>query len=331
MLRDVEIPHGDIAAEFREEEAFLRAMLDAPDSDDPTLIYADWLEERGRVERAELIRVQVRLAAFPGPPWDALDTPEATELRKREAKLRARHRREPLETLPELGGGVCWDGHERGMVRGATANSPADFLAVADEVFRFAPVDRLTLLSANREGMAALARSTAFARIRRLQLADLDLEPKDLAPVVAAAVPGRLREWELRSNPALGPGFRAGGPLAAISATRALGLHRCRIDDDALRDMIEGGAIGGGLERLDLSANPLGYASARRLRDAIVEGGVGGIRLNLESTWIGDAGAREFLDPDCVRLLRCLNLRKVDLARDTAAELKRTYGARIVC
>ena len=28
-------------------DAFLRAILDAPDDDTPRLVYADWLEERG--------------------------------------------------------------------------------------------------------------------------------------------------------------------------------------------------------------------------------------------------------------------------------------------
>src|SRR5687767_12335037 len=45
-----------------ESAAFLRAICDRPDDDLPRLIYADWLEEHGQVERAEFIRVQVELA-----------------------------------------------------------------------------------------------------------------------------------------------------------------------------------------------------------------------------------------------------------------------------
>lgn len=47
------------------EDAFLRAIVETPDDDNPRLQFADWLEERGRpgdVERAEFIRVQCRLA-----------------------------------------------------------------------------------------------------------------------------------------------------------------------------------------------------------------------------------------------------------------------------
>jgi uncharacterized protein (TIGR02996 family) len=44
------------------EEAFLRAVVLDPGDDAPRLVYADWLEEQGRYERAELIRVQCELA-----------------------------------------------------------------------------------------------------------------------------------------------------------------------------------------------------------------------------------------------------------------------------
>jgi uncharacterized protein (TIGR02996 family) len=45
-----------------EREAFIAAILAAPDDDLPRLVYADWLEEQGEVERAEFIRVQCELA-----------------------------------------------------------------------------------------------------------------------------------------------------------------------------------------------------------------------------------------------------------------------------
>ncbi len=50
----------------REGEALLRGVLDDPGDDLRRLVYADWLEEGGDVERGELIRVQVRLAQM-GP------------------------------------------------------------------------------------------------------------------------------------------------------------------------------------------------------------------------------------------------------------------------
>ncbi len=46
----------------RQQQAFLRAINDGPDDDTPRLVYADWLDEHGDPQRAELIRVQCRIA-----------------------------------------------------------------------------------------------------------------------------------------------------------------------------------------------------------------------------------------------------------------------------
>lgn len=46
-------------------ESLLQAVLDAPESDAPRLILADWFEEQGQSERAEFIRVQIELSAMP--------------------------------------------------------------------------------------------------------------------------------------------------------------------------------------------------------------------------------------------------------------------------
>lgn len=42
-----------------------RAILDNPDDDAPRLVYADWLDEHGRPERADFIRVQCAMARLP--------------------------------------------------------------------------------------------------------------------------------------------------------------------------------------------------------------------------------------------------------------------------
>jgi uncharacterized protein (TIGR02996 family) len=61
------------------DEAFLRMILDKPDADEPRLIYADWLEERGR-PLGEFIRIQCESARL--PPGSRLR--EAMEERERE-------------------------------------------------------------------------------------------------------------------------------------------------------------------------------------------------------------------------------------------------------
>src|SRR5580765_3081701 len=42
------------------DDPFLLAIRERPDDLGPRLVYADWLEERGECDRAELIRLQCR-------------------------------------------------------------------------------------------------------------------------------------------------------------------------------------------------------------------------------------------------------------------------------
>src|SRR5947209_2547225 len=48
-----------------ERQALLRAVAETPDDDAPRLVYADWLEEHGEPDQAELIRVSCQLARLP--------------------------------------------------------------------------------------------------------------------------------------------------------------------------------------------------------------------------------------------------------------------------
>ena len=47
------------------ELALRAAITDFPDEDTPRLIYADWLDETERPERAEFIRLQIELEQTP--------------------------------------------------------------------------------------------------------------------------------------------------------------------------------------------------------------------------------------------------------------------------
>lgn len=42
---------------MRDDDAFLRAIADAPDDEAPRLVYADWLDEHGQPDRAEYLRL----------------------------------------------------------------------------------------------------------------------------------------------------------------------------------------------------------------------------------------------------------------------------------
>ena len=48
-----------------EEQALLSTIVADPDNDRPRMVYADWLEEHGEPDRAELVGLLVRLGQNP--------------------------------------------------------------------------------------------------------------------------------------------------------------------------------------------------------------------------------------------------------------------------
>jgi len=74
-------------------DELLQAVIDSPDDDLPRLVFADWLEEQGELERAEFIRVQIELAKLP-----SLDM-RRPELERRESELLARNESEWVKPI----------------------------------------------------------------------------------------------------------------------------------------------------------------------------------------------------------------------------------------
>lgn len=62
-----------------DEHAFLEAIRADPDNDTPRLVFADWLDEHGQSDRAELIRLQCQF----DPIRDRFDDPDINAMRNR--------------------------------------------------------------------------------------------------------------------------------------------------------------------------------------------------------------------------------------------------------
>ncbi|ADV61130.1 repeat-companion domain protein [Isosphaera pallida ATCC 43644] len=263
-------------------EPFIEAIRNAPDDDGPVLIYADWLEERGHSERAELIRVQLEAAAL-------ADThPRRAALKRRESQLKAIHRQSPLEDLPDLGGRVIWGGFDRGMVREATFVHVSDFLEVAEDVFRLAPLEKIRFLNLEAKDLGRLADSPTLARVRALDLSEQGLEGSSVSHLTRSPHLGALRELELRSNPLGRSGIQLLASSPRLAGLTRLGLHRVGAGDDAARILAQESYLVR-LVELDLSSNPLHFAAAEALAQSVHLNNLRG--LNLSSTSIGFAGA----------------------------------------
>src|SRR5262245_43908309 len=87
------------AGMMTDEETFLAGIYADPDADWPRLVSADWLEEQGRTERAEFIRLQCRIAR--GDPYDLAEGDRMSDLADQHRQAWAGH-------LPKYDGTV-WE------------------------------------------------------------------------------------------------------------------------------------------------------------------------------------------------------------------------------
>jgi uncharacterized protein (TIGR02996 family) len=107
-----------------EEDALLAAITANVDDDTPRLVYADWLDEHSRHDRAEFIRVQIQQTRLPKTD------PRQWELHERQAELLKAHRDEWLPK-PWPFGHPSW---ERGFVKNVPfghIDNPEEFASLA--------------------------------------------------------------------------------------------------------------------------------------------------------------------------------------------------------
>jgi uncharacterized protein (TIGR02996 family) len=155
-----------------QDEGFLEAIVADPEDDVVRLVYADWLDDHGRPERAEFIRLQIELARLRADWLDDRRLPEhaglftlqseVERLRTGDPRQKALEDRE-AELLTEYGGqwlhplqdllpeGDCEPVFHRGFVQEITfwgRGGAHCLLAHAAELFRHAPVCWVRLLPA---------------------------------------------------------------------------------------------------------------------------------------------------------------------------------------
>lgn len=212
-----------------EATAFLRAICDRPDDDDPRLVYADWLDERGD-PRGEFIRLQIELARL------LPDHPHRPPLERRQAELRRAHDSRWRAELPELPG-LVWGSFSRGFVGSVVAHSTAAFLSQAPALFAAAPMQRLRVFGLDTAALDAAFSATALRRLRELELGG-----------------NLLRDF----------GAQALAECPHLGNITALELHRCEIGDLGAQALANTRGLPR-LTRLGLAHNDLGPVAVRAL------------------------------------------------------------------
>jgi uncharacterized protein (TIGR02996 family) len=137
------------------EEAFVPDIRANPDDDGVRLIFADWLEENGQLQRAKFIRVQIELARL------ADDDPRRQALADRKDELLAAH---CDEWWPLRESGAERQTFHRGLVEEVSVTTADE----CEAVLRAAPVRRPRLLKVDENELARLVQIPDFTQLLEL-------------------------------------------------------------------------------------------------------------------------------------------------------------------
>ncbi|MFQ3651596.1 MAG: TIGR02996 domain-containing protein [Gemmataceae bacterium] len=160
------------------QRAFLADIAEHPADATPRRIYADWLEEHGQAERAELIRLQLQRAEL--PPDDLV----GEELLVREQQLLAEHAAAWRATLPCYDG-IEWGDFHGGFVEQVIAQTPEAFLVQAEALFQAAPIRRLRLRQQGKRGWGRrLGTDEVTRRLCELNLSNMRLNWVELSDLL---------------------------------------------------------------------------------------------------------------------------------------------------
>jgi uncharacterized protein (TIGR02996 family) len=164
----------------------------SPRDDTPRLVYADWLEENGRQEEAEFIRLECRLEAI-GP-----DFPDYIDMMLRREELRLwlqAHSPGPRVRLKEgwrLDPRGWWHETYQGFPRSLRtqitgrlgARGIKRVIAALEEAFRRLPTRKVLFTSISIEDLAELLKQPAVAAIDRLSIFSLTLDGDEAARMI---------------------------------------------------------------------------------------------------------------------------------------------------
>ena len=243
-----------------ESADLLAAVAAAPADDQPRLIYADWLDDRGEPDHATFVRDQIRLAQVPS--WDPL-------------AVRARHQRKETlgigrpfyGTLPELPLFLKWHPEKafrRGFGTGVVVNQLSGLIEAGPHLFDLAPVDELWLGAASLDEWRSVARSPWLKNIRKVHLHFSQGLHEPIRCLAESPYSGNIDEiwFDTLATPAAGAVIEI---LAASPLARQLtGLHMRLVHTPSLPEVIAALAVGRfeKLERFSMVQAGLGYEIA---------------------------------------------------------------------
>jgi uncharacterized protein (TIGR02996 family) len=318
-----------------------RAIVAAPADDAPRLACADWYDEHGDPDRAELVRVQVELADF-GRVW-------RPGLARREQALLAAHEARWRATLPAVPGiryrfdrgfplavaADPWDaatflsaGHHRrvaGLRLGRLDGTDGLFRAPAVRAVRHLDLGGCAVSGAGLPARA-LGWSPHLTGLVQLGLRDTLADRRVVENIGGNPALAGLRALDLAGNRLLArpdvPGVLLGGPQTLTD----LDLSRVYPRPEVLAAWAADPVVGR-LTCLRLNRNRLRDAGAVSLANSRHLAGL--LRLELRDNGITEVGAAALADSPHLGALTVLDVRVNRIPPAAAGRLRDRFGAAV--
>ncbi|VTS01326.1 leucine-rich repeat-containing protein typical subtype : Leucine-rich repeat-containing protein typical subtype OS=Herpetosiphon aurantiacus (strain ATCC 23779 / DSM 785) GN=Haur_4051 PE=4 SV=1: LRR_6: LRR_6: LRR_6: LRR_6: LRR_6: LRR_6 [Gemmata massiliana] len=330
--------------------SFINAILADPADDTVRLTFADWLDEHEQPDRAEFIRIQVKLAR-------ALeDDPSCKDLRSRENELLAIHKTMWLGEKVEVAPPSCWE-FRRGFPEVLILTSAIEMSRIASTISspHLSGVFFIDLSFNEISGSRTSALTTAPRppHLTRLYLSGNGINDIDIAELSNSEIIQKLSSFRVDLNQIGDAGAQSLAFMQADNLTElclswnnigdagaiALGesprlvnlcnLALCRNQISAAG--VTGLAASPQLSRiriLDLSGNSIGDAGAEALAHSNHLSEL--TNLNLSWCQISDIGAKILAESPRLARLKTLDIRCNQLSDECVSACKLQLGARLV-
>ncbi|MCA9067319.1 MAG: TIGR02996 domain-containing protein [Planctomycetaceae bacterium] len=214
-----------------QDDQILQAIIDNPEDDIVRLIYADWLEECGESDRAELIRIQC----------EAEEIAKTNPFRARQLNTRARKLLAQKEEiwLGRLYGSLRDRVYRRGFLFQVRILASA-LLKNMDKFLELGPIHHVTLEGAGASGyLAQIAKLHQLSRIRSWNLRANLLNYHQVESLVCSSCVENARRLDLGANPFGNPGAKAVANSKYLTNLETLGLDHTQVTDDGFLALAE--------------------------------------------------------------------------------------------
>ena len=232
------------------EAALLRSICATPADDLPRLVYADWLEENGRSERAEFIRLQIGLSEY----WPLSAHKKRAD---RIEELFNAHKLSWLQEIPKWAryrsySHITSANYSRGFIRDLCINT-SPFLQFGWQVLDRIPLQTISFVNAEKM-LPQLAKCPWLGRLPALDFSYMCLKNDTFAALAGSPFLRTVNEINLRCSDVTDRGATALANSRFLRSLKVLNLGLNNISIGAVKVMAHSPNLQN-LEQLDLTRN----------------------------------------------------------------------------